>query len=380
MLIDPSTERRGRLAGRRAILTGASSGVGLVAARLFAREGADLALLARGRAGLAEAERVARAEGVRAFAIPVDLGDRDATVAATHEAIERLGGLDLVVSNAAVTAFGHFAEVPAEDFDRVVAVTFGGPVDLIRTALPELRRNRGTVVSTGSLNARVPLPTFSSYAASKHALRGFLNTLRVEELEQGSGVQIAQVHPGPIDTPVFERSTSATGKRPRRPPDAYRAEVVAQALVEAAIDPVAERLVGGETRAVDAAFGPARPAVERLLMMIDRWYRTGTEDAPERGSLWAPYDHPAVSGGMPSRDSLTAWTRFGRRLLPSPSTPLKLASNLAAAGLQAAQHRGELFGGPIPERHLPVPGAEATDDATVPERGQKATQTVAQTG
>jgi len=366
---------RGRLSGRRAILTGASSGVGLAAARLLAREGADLALLARGKAGLAEAERVAREEGVTAFAIPVDLGNRDAAIAATREAIDRLGGVDLVISNAAVTAFGHFAQVPAEDFDRVVAVTFGGPVDIIRTALPELRRNAGTIVATGSLNARVPLPTFSSYAASKHALRGFLNTLRVEELEQGTGVQVAQVHPGPIDTPVFERSTSATGKRPRRPPDAYRAEVVAQALVEAAVDPVAERLIGGETRAVDVAFGPARPVVERLLMMIDRWYRSGTEEAPERGSLWAPYDHPAISGGMPSRESLTAWTRFGRRLLPSPATPLKLASNLAAAGLQAAHIAGDLFGGPIPERHLPVPGAEATSDTRAPERGQKATKT-----
>ena len=368
---------RGRLAGRRAILTGASSGVGLAAARLFAREGADLALLARGKAGLAEAERVARAEGVNAYAIRVDLGNRDATIAATREAIDRLGGLDLVVSNAAVTAFGHFAEVPAEDFDRVVAVTFGGPVDLVRTALPELRRNRGTIVSTGSLNARVPLPTFSSYAASKHALRGFLNTLRVEELEQGSGVQIAQVHPGPIDTPVFERSTSATGKRPRRPPDAYSAEFVAQALVEAAVRPKAETLLGGETRAVDAAYGPARPVVERVLLMIDRWFRSGTEDAPERGALWAPYDHPAISGGMPGRDSHTAWTRLGRRLLPSPSTPLRLASNLAAAGLQAAQIRGDLFGGPVPERHLPGPGVDATDHTMVPERGQKATQTVA---
>jgi hypothetical protein len=232
-------------------------------------------------------------------------------------------------------------------------------------------------VATGSLMARAPLPTWSAYAAAKHALRGFLTSLQIEELEQRSGVSIAQVHPGPVDTPVFERSTSANGKRPRRPPDAYRAEFVAQALVEAAVRPRAEVVLGGETRAVDAAFGPARPAVERLLLMIDRWYRSGTEDAPERGSLWAPYDHPAISGGMPSRDSLTAWTRLGRRLLPSPSTPLKLASNLAAAGLQAAHVAGDLFGGPIPERHLPVPGADATDDTMAPEPGQKATQTVA---
>jgi NAD(P)-dependent dehydrogenase (short-subunit alcohol dehydrogenase family) len=370
-----ATSSRGRLAGRRTILTGASSGVGLAAARLFAREGADLVLLARGRAGLREAERVAREEGARARAIPVDLGDREATTRAVEQAAERLGGIDLVVSNAAALAFGHFSEVPADDFDRTVAVTFGGPVDVIRTALPYLRESRGTIVATGSLNARVPLPTFSAYAASKHALRGFLNTLRVEEREQRTGVQVAQVHPGPIDTPVFERATSATGKRPRRPPDAYRAEVVAQALVENAVRPRPESFVGGETRLVDAGFGPARPIVEGVLLLIDRWYRTGTEPAPDRGSLWAPLDHPAVSGGMPGRDSLFAWTRLGRRLAPRPSTPFKVATNLAAAGLQGVQLLPQLFGGPVPEKHLPVPGEEATTDTREAEPRQKATQT-----
>ena len=363
----------GRLAGRRAIVTGASSGVGLAAARLFAREGADLALLARGRAGLREAERVARAEGVRAFAVPVDLGDREATTEAVETARELLGGLDLVVSNAAGLAFGHFAEVPAEDFDRTVAVTFGGPVNLIRAALPHLRDSRGTIVATGSLNARVPLPTFSAYAAAKHALRGFLNTLRVEEAEQRTGVQVAQVHPGPVDTPVFERATSATGLRPRRPPDAYKADVVAQALVEAAVRPRAESFVGGETRLVDAGFGPARPIVEGVLILIDRWYRTGTEPASDRGSLYAPMDHPKVSGGMPGRDSLLTWTRLGRRMLPAPTTPFRVAGNLAAAALQGLQLVPELLGGPVPERHLPVPGSHATDDTREPEPGQSVT-------
>lgn len=371
-----ATSQNGRLAGRRTILTGASSGVGLAAARLFAREGSDLILLARGKEGLREAERVARAEGVEAHGISVDLGDRDATTRAVEQAVARLGGIDLVVSNAAGLAFGHFSEVPAEDFDRTVAVTFGGPVDLIRAALPHLRASRGTIVATGSLNARLPLPTFSAYAASKHALRGFLNTLRIEEREQGTGVQIAQVHPGPIDTPVFERATSATGKRPRRPPDAYRAEVVAQALVEAAVKPRPEVFVGGQTRLIDAGFGPGRPIVEGVLLLIDRWYRTGTEPAPDRGSLWAPMDHPAVSGGMPGRDSLFAWTRLGGRMAPRPSTPFKLVGNLASAAFQGVQLLPQLFGGPITERHLPVPGAaKAAGDTRAPEAGQKATKT-----
>ena len=373
---DTSNHTR-RLAGRRTILTGASSGVGLAAARLFAREGADLVMLARGEAGLAEAERAAREEGATASSISVDLGDREATTRAVEEAAERLGGIDLVVSNAAGLAFGHFTEVPAEDFDRTVAVTFNGPVDLIRAALPHLRESRGTIVATGSLNARLPLPTFSAYAASKHALRGFLNTLRIEEREQRSGVQVTMVHPGPIDTPVFERATSATGKRPRRPPDSYRAEVVAQALVESAVRPRAESFVGGQTRLIDLGFGAARPIVEGVLLLIDRWYRTGTEPAPDRGSLYGPMAHGAISGGMSGRDSLFAWTRLGRRMAPRPSAPLKLVGNVGAAAIQGAQLLPQLFGGPVRESGSPVPGADATRDPLEPEVGQKATKAAA---
>jgi NAD(P)-dependent dehydrogenase (short-subunit alcohol dehydrogenase family) len=338
-----------RLQGSRVLITGASSGVGLAAARLFAREGADVALLARGRKGLEAAARMARAEGAQAHVVVVDLGDRDATERAVADAVRRLGGLDVFVSNAAALAFGHFAEVPADDFDRTVAITFTGAVNAIRAALPHLRGSRGTVVATTSLNSRVPLPTFSSYSAAKHALRGFLNTLRVEEKEQRSGVRVAMVHPGPIDTPVFERATSATGYRPQQPPDAYRAEVVAQALVETALRPRAEVYVGGETRAVDVLFGLARPLAEGILLGVDRWYRTGSEPAARAGALWRPMDGVSESGGMPGRDSLLAWTRAGRRLFPRPAAPIELMSNLAGTAARGTRLLPRLLGGPVPE-------------------------------
>ena len=109
-------------------------------------------------------------------------------------------------------------EVHPDDFDRTVAVTFTGAVNVIRAALPHLRASRGAVVATGSLMARVPLPTWSSYSAAKHALRGFLNSLAIEEREQRTGVRVAMVHPGPIDTPLFAQASSA-----HRPQAARRA-------------------------------------------------------------------------------------------------------------------------------------------------------------
>src|SRR4051794_2737489 len=143
-----------RLTGRRVLLTGASSGVGREAAKLFGAEGARLVLLARDVDAL---RALAEAERLDAHAVGVDLADREAVAAAVAEAVEWLGGLDVLVSNAGVAVFGHTLEVSREDFDRTIDVTFGGAVSVVREALPHLRASRGTIVATGSLMATLPL-------------------------------------------------------------------------------------------------------------------------------------------------------------------------------------------------------------------------------
>src|SRR5215207_10843809 len=291
-----------RLAGKRILITGASSGVGLAAVERFAREGAQLAMVARGEAALREAAAIAREHGVTAHVLPADLADRAAAATAVRAAAEALGGLDVVVSNAGAVAFGHFLEVDADDFDRTLAVTFTGAVNVIRAALPELRATRGLIVATSSIMARMPLPAFSSYTAAKHALRGFLNTLQIEEREQQTGVRVAMVSPGPIDTPIYERASSGTGRRPAILPDAYSPETVAAALVEATLAPRHEHVVGGVSKLVDLLYRHVRPVGEPVLLLVDRWFRTGTLPSDSPGALWEPAEAPRRSGGMPSRD------------------------------------------------------------------------------
>jgi NAD(P)-dependent dehydrogenase (short-subunit alcohol dehydrogenase family) len=292
----------GRLGGRRILLTGATSGVGLAAVEQFAQEGAALALVARGEAALREAAAVAHEHGAVAHMFPADLTDRAAATAAVEAAAEALGGLDVVVSNAGALAFGHLLEVDGDDFDRALAVTFTGAVNVIRAALPELRATRGLIVATSSIMARVPMPAFASYTAAKHALRGFLNTLQIEEREQRSGVRVAMVSPGPIDTPIYERASSGTGRRPGVLPDAYSPETVAAALVRATLAPRHERVVGGVSKLVDLLYRHVRPVGERVLLGVDRWFRTGTLPSDSPGALWEPAESPRRSGGMPSRD------------------------------------------------------------------------------
>ncbi len=289
--------------GLRILLTGASSGVGLATTERLARGGARLALVARGEVALEDTARRARELGAEAHALPADLSDRAAATAVVEAAVERLGGLDVVISNAGAVVFGHFLEVDPDDFDRTLDVTFGGAVNLLRAALPHLRESEGTVIAVSSMMARLPLPAFSSYTAAKHALRGFLNTLQVEEREQGTGVRFAMINPGPLDTPIYGRATSATGRSPARLFDAYHPDEIAKAVERALTSRRHERTVGGESKLMTLLYETVRPAGELALVFVDRWYRLGGEPAEAPGSLYAGNPSARIGDGHPARRS-----------------------------------------------------------------------------
>lgn len=284
---------------KRVLITGASSGVGVAAAEQFALAGYDVALLARSQDGLEKAAIPVREAGCKALVVQADVTDRERLAEVVEEVEEAFGGLGAVVLNAALTIYGPFKDVPAEDFDRVIDVSFMGAVNVTRATLPLLERSAGVLASVGSLNARVPLPAWSSYAASKHATRGFLNTLSVELQAQGSGVRVAQLHPGPINTPVWEQTASAVGHLPRRPPDGYPPEQVAEALVKLVAKPRAEVLFGAEAIGVDRLWSTVRPAGDLMLAMVYHWFQSGKR--PEESDIDALRE--AVGKGV-SRDGL----------------------------------------------------------------------------
>ncbi len=275
------------LQGKRVLITGASSGIGFAAARAFARAGADVALTARGERGLEAAAAEARALGARAVVIPADIAERAEAERVVDEAARALGGLDVLAWCAASMVFGTFADVAPDDHDRTTAVTYTAAVDTIRAALPHLEASGGTIVATGSIMTKIPLPTFGSYAAAKHALRGFLGSLRIELMEAGSPVSVSMVHPGAVDTPLWGHVTSADGTQPRNPPDLYASEVIANALVACAIRPRAEITVGLEAKAIEGLFTFARPVADRVLTLVNKYYASGREPAPEPGCTGA---------------------------------------------------------------------------------------------
>lgn len=306
------------LAGRRVLITGGSSGIGLATAVLLVREGARVAILARGEEGLAAARERLRAEGGEVATFAADVADRPALEAAVRDATTALGGLDLVVTAAATLSFGPFVALPADDVERVLAVTFLGAVNTIRAALPALERSAGAVIAVGSIAGRVPTPLQSPYSAAKHALRGFVGALRIELRDAGSPVRISLVDPAPVDTPLWHASATSTGRRPRPLRPAYLPETVAETIVACARRPRSEVTVGGSAAALGALYVLARPLAELILGTYGIRWQEGGPPAGGPGALREPSGAGRVHGGHRGRPSLYTALRLldPRALLP----------------------------------------------------------------
>ncbi|HVS66507.1 MAG TPA: SDR family oxidoreductase [Thermoanaerobaculia bacterium] len=187
------------LEGRRALVTGGSRGLGLCIAEELARQGVQVAILARDPVELdAAAERI-RAVGPEPLTIVADLRRPADSQRAVRAIVSVFGGLDLLVNNAGVITVGPLSEMTAEDFDEQMAVHFGGPLRLILAALPHLERSgQGRIVNIASFGGRVPVPHLAPYCASKAALIGLSDALRPELVPRG--IKVTTVCPGLMRT------------------------------------------------------------------------------------------------------------------------------------------------------------------------------------
>lgn len=190
------------LAGRAIALTGAGSGIGRALAQLLARKGARLALADRDAAGLAETK--ASLGNAHATTTTLDVTDDAALKSWIDGAAAEFGGLDGIINNAGLTIIAPFADCPAEDFDRVMAVNFGGVVAGCRHALPHLRSraNPAWIVNISSVFGMMGYPTQSAYNASKFAVRGLTEALYLELGATDPHIRVIRVHPGGIKTNV----------------------------------------------------------------------------------------------------------------------------------------------------------------------------------
>ena len=293
------------LEGKRVYITGASSGVGLAAAETFAKHGCDVAVSARSLDGLEKAAASVRRYGRRALVLPLDITEQDKLDEAVATIEREWGGLDVLVPNAAMTIWGPFVDVPKEEFDRVIEISFIGMTNTVRAGLPALERTGGRIVATGSLMSKIPHPTWSSYSASKWAGRSFLHTLRIELQSSGSDVTVSMVHPGAIDTPVYASTPSALDRGPRHPPEGYHPSVIAEALVGMAKNPRAEITVGAEAKALELIWTTSQQAGDLVMRAMYFYFMSGKRAGSDASALFEAAGKGVASGDMIGRPSFT---------------------------------------------------------------------------
>jgi short-subunit dehydrogenase len=199
------------LKGRRIILTGASEGIGRALALELAGRGARLALAARDRQRLDSLAQGCRARGGEARALPTDVSNAQDCEWLVNETVAAFGGIDVVIHNAGITMWSRFdALTDLSIFERLMEVNYHAPVRLTALTLPHLKQSKGLLVAVASLAGLTGVPERSGYAASKHAMIGFFDSLRIELA--GSGVDVSVIAPDFVVSEIHKRAIGPDGE------------------------------------------------------------------------------------------------------------------------------------------------------------------------
>ena len=273
------------------VITGASAGVGRAAVRAFARQGANVGLIARGLDGLEGARREVEAMGGRALVLPADVSDHNAVEAAAEQVERELGPIDVWVNNAMVSVFSPVKDMQPDEFQRVTEVTYLGVVYGTLAALRRmLPRDRGAIVQVGSALAYRGIPLQAAYCGAKHAIQGFSESLRCELLHDGSNVHVSMVQLPAMNTPQFDWVKSRLPRKAQPVPPIYAPEIAADAIVWAASHRRREMSVGAVTTGVIWANKVAAGLGDRYLGRTGYDSQQTDEPAdPDRpNNLWHP--------------------------------------------------------------------------------------------
>jgi short-subunit dehydrogenase len=207
----PGIENPMQLQGKTIVITGASAGIGRELARQLAQRGAKLALAARNAAALAAARHDCLQAGGQAITVVTDVARPEDCRRLVEQTVDQFGAIDVLINNAGISMYAAFEEITDLGvFERLMQVNFLGAVYCTRFALPHLKHAGGLLVAVSSLQGKTGFPHSTAYAASKHAMQGFFDSLRIELA--GSGVDVLVVSPGPVATSIHTRRLGGDGQ------------------------------------------------------------------------------------------------------------------------------------------------------------------------
>ena len=262
------------------VITGASSGIGLTTARMAAKRGAKLVLAARNEEALQQLTEEINSAGGEALYVVADVGIEGDAKKIEAESLAKFGNFDTWVNNAATSIYGKLEDIPIEDSRQLFETNFWGTVYGSLIAARNLGINGGALINVGSTLGDRAIPLQGIYSASKHAVKGFTDALRMELEADKAPISVTLIKPAAIDTPYIDHARNYLDVEPLNPPPVYSPETVADTILYCAENIVRDVYVGGAAKA-HSVLGKYAPRVADKMMENTMLGQTRTGEPPE---------------------------------------------------------------------------------------------------
>ena len=310
------------------VITGATSGIGLATARMAAEGGASLVLAARDADALDTLAHEMRQRGVEVATVTADVGNPADVARISQVALERFGRVDTWVNNAGISVYGRNEDIALEDMRKVMQTNFWGVVHGSLEAV-KLMKNRGggALINLGSEVSDRSVPLQGTYSASKHAIKAFTESLRMELDKEDAGISLTVIKPSAIATPFPNHAKSYMEHEPDLPPPNYAPELVAQAIVHAAQVPERDLYVGGHSKLTSLAGYLMPRTLDRYMSktMFSQQQSERPNSSARRDTLYSPDAAQELrqrnNGDRPVVER-SAYTSFEMRSVPAKTVLL----------------------------------------------------------
>ncbi len=314
------------------VITGASSGIGLTTARMAAQRGARLVLAARSEGALRELADELKAGGTHATLVVADVSERADVVRIARVAQDQYGGFDSWVNNAGVGMYGKLEDVTFENMRQLFDTNLWGLVYGSLEAVKTLRERGGALINMGSTASERAIALQGVYSASKHAVKGFTDALRMELEADGAPVSVTLIKPGAIDTPFPLNAKNYLDVEPQHVPPVYAPDAVARAVLHAAEHPTRELFVGAGGKGL-AAFGDLAPGLMDKFEERSTMPGTKASGKPPRPRGQNALEHP--SEHLAERGDYPGFVQGGSLYTQAAQSGALRGALLAGAGLAA---------------------------------------------